>query len=396
MTELASSNVSESSRTEIELKKKVAYLENCLNTIIDSVPGSVYWKDVHGVYIGCNNAFVLKANLNSKQNIIGKTDQELWPEYATEIAKRDKAVIDSNKAVEGQEHVQINTGENFYFWSSKSPLVDEYGQSIGLVCNSLDITEVINAKQQAEAANIAKDQFLLNMQHDIKTPISNIIGLAEILRSSAQNPETIQEYVNYIHKTASSLMGIVVDMLEFARLENEKIPHQECIFDLKEMLQKVVELNSIGVVNKGLKILVEHDQNIAQHIIADRYRLHRILINLFANAVKFTDHGTIKITTRIIKIISKSNLILELSVEDSGIGIAEDKYEVIFDRFTRLTDASTSKYEGSGLGLYIVKQFIKDMGGEVSISSKIGEGTKFSCIFPCKIVLLDQYNKDCK
>jgi signal transduction histidine kinase len=187
--------------------------------------------------------------------------------------------------------------------------VGEYGQTIGVVCHSLDITEVLNTKQQIAAANIAlekKDHFLLNMQHDIKTPISNIVGLTEILCSSEQKPKKIQEYINCMHKTSKSLMALVADMLEFSKLETEKVPQQEWMFDLKAMLQNVEELNSIAVANKDLKILVEHDENLAQHIIADKYRLDRILINLVANALKFTDQGTIKITTKIIKIISES------------------------------------------------------------------------------------------
>jgi two-component system aerobic respiration control sensor histidine kinase ArcB len=376
-------------------QKKVHYLQNCLDTITDSVPGSVYWKNKQGVYLGCNNAFVQKAKLASKQDVIGKTDNELWPDYANEFCKHDDQVMTLNKTVESQEILKLNASEDCYFLSIKTPLTDKEGTVIGVVGNSLDVTEIVIAKKKAEEANNIKSQFLLNMQHDIKTPISHIIGLTEILKTSEDIPKKLKEYLNHIHISSKSLMDLMTDILRFSDIEAGETPKREWKFDLKEIIKKTVELNTIVVQQKGLEILIKHDDSISYNLIGDRDRLHRILLNLFANALKFTNKGTIKITTKVVKVLKNSRIILELNVEDTGIGIPEDKYEVIFDRFTRLSPSSCNQYPGFGLGLWIVKKFIEEINGEIYVTSKVGIGSKFSCVFPCKTILLDDHlNKE--
>lgn len=374
-------------------QKKLHYLKNCLDTIVDNVPGSIYWKNKEGVYLGCNNAFVRKAKLVSKYDVIGKTDNELWPDYANELCERDREVMTLNKTIESEETIKINDTEVFYFLSIKTPLVDNNDTVIGVVGNSLDISEIVLAKKKAEEASKVKSQFLLNMQHDIKTPISHIIGLTGILRAETKISKKFEEYLNYIHISSKSLMDLMTDIIHFSDIESEEMPKREWKFNLKEIIQKTVELNTIAVQQKGLKILIEYDDAVSYNLIGDRHRLQRIFLNLFSNAIKFTHEGGIKITTRIVKILKNSRIILELNVEDTGIGIAEDQYEVIFDRFTRLSPSSCNQYSGSGLGLWIVKKFIEDMNGEVSVSSKVGIGSKFSCVFPCKTMLLDDYSK---
>jgi two-component system aerobic respiration control sensor histidine kinase ArcB len=375
-------------------QKKLQYLKNCLDTIIDNVPGSVYWKNKEGVYLGCNNAFVRKARLVSKCDVIGKTDNELWPDYANELCERDREVITLNKTIESEETVKINDTEIFYFLSIKTPLTDNNDTVIGVVGNSLDVTEIVLAKKKAEEASKIKSQFLLNMQHDIKTPISHIIGLTNILRTSETIPKQSKEYLNYIYVSSKSLMDLMTDILHFSDMESEEMPKREWKFNLKEIIKKTIDLNAIAVQQKGLEILIEYDDAVSYNLIGDRNRLQRIFLNLFGNAIKFTNKGSIKISTRVVKMLKNSRIILELNVEDTGIGIAEDQYEVIFDRFTRLSPSSCNQYPGSGLGLWMVKKFIEDMNGEVSVTSKVGVGSKFSCVFPCKKMLLDDLNKE--
>lgn len=371
---------------------RINYLQSCLDTIIDNVPGDIYWKNTDGVYLGCNNAMVQKANLNSKEDIIGKTDEELWPECT--FWRHDQEIISSNKTMRVQETVTINTGENIYFVSVKTPLKDKNNKTIGIVGNSLDVTEIVNAKAKAETANNVKTQFLLNMQHDIKTPISHIIGLTNIMFSMRELSSKVKEYIGYIKISSERLMDLIVDILHYCDLETTTTSNQEWKFNLIELVQKTIDLNIIAIQEKGLNIVINHDHNISKNLIGNRDKLHRILINLFDNALKFTSKGTIIISTKVVKMLEYPKVIIELTVEDTGIGIPDDKYEAIFDRFTRLSPSGSNMYKGLGLGLWMVKQFAKDINGEIYVTSTVGIGSKFKCVFPCRIAFLEKYEDD--
>ncbi len=365
-------------------EKRINYLQNCLETIIDNVPGDIYWKNKQGIYLGCNTAMVKKARLKTKLDIIGKTDNELWPDCT--FLEHDNEVMALDKIIKVQEQVSVS-GENLYFTSIKAPLKDENNQIIGIVGNSLDVTELVNAREKAEEANNIKTQFLLNMQHDLKTPLSNIIGLANILNAIEDLPKKTKKFINYMKISSERLMDLIVDILQYTNLETNH--NLEWKFNLKELIQKTIELHIISIRQKNLEIIIDYNNDVPIELVGDRDKIHKILLNLFDNALKFTEHGTIKITIKIVKVIDYPKVILELSIEDTGIGIPEDKYEAIFDRFMRLSPTSSNLYKGIGLGLWTVKQLIKDINGEIYVTSKIGEGSKFSCIFPCKRALID-------
>lgn len=377
-------------------EKRINYLQSCLDTIIDSVPGDIYWKNNEGVYLGCNVAMVNRSNLASKEDIIGKTDEELWPEST--FRKHDKEVILSNKTMELQETVTLNNGQNLYFISIKTPLKNKNNTTIGIVGNSLDVTEIINAKAKAEAANNVKTQFLLNMQHDIKTPISHIIGLTNIISSMDNLPDNLKEYIHYITISGERLMSLIVDVLHYSDIETNttiaNTNNQEWKFNLLDLIKETKDLNIIAVNDKNLKIIISHDNAIPTNLIGNKHKLHRILINLFDNALKFTSKGTITITTKLVKILDYPKIIIELIVEDTGIGIPEDKYESIFERFSRLSPSGSNMYKGLGLGLWMVKQLAKDINGEIYVNSIVDHGSKFKLVFPCKIAFLEKYDEE--
>ncbi len=365
-------------------KEKIDYLQIYLNTIIDSVPIGIYWKNTDGVYLGCNIAMVKKSNFTSKEDVIGKTDEELWPESS--FRKNDQEVILSNKTMEVQENLTLNNGQNRYFVSIKTPLKNKYNKTIGIVGNTLEVTEIINAKAKAEAANNVKTQFLLNMQHDIKTPISHIIGLTNLMSSMDNLPKRLEEYINYITISSERLMSLIVDVLHYCDIETDTMTkNHEWKFNILDLIQQTRDLNIIAVNDKNLKIIVNHDNNIEENLIGNKHKIHRILINLFDNALKFTPKGTIRITTKLVKNLNYPKIIIELTVEDTGIGIPKDKYESIFERFSRLSPSGSNMYKGLGLGLWMVKQLAKDINGEIYVTSVVNHGSQFKLIFPCKI-----------
>lgn len=365
-------------------KERIDYLQIYLNTIIDSVPIAIYWKNTDGVYLGCNIAMVKKSNFTSKEDVIGKTDEELWPESS--FRKNDQEVILSNKTMEVQENFTLNNGQNKYFVSIKTPLKNKHNKTIGIAGNTLEVTDIINAKAKAEAANNVKTQFLLNMQHDIKTPISHIIGLTNVMSSMDNLPKRLKEYINYITISGERLMSLIVDVLHYCDIETDTMTkNQEWEFNLSDLIQQTRDLNIIAINEKNLKIIVNHDNAIEGNLIGNKHKIYRILINLFDNALKFTSKGTIKITTKLVKFLDYPKVIIELTVEDTGIGIPKDKYDSIFERFSRLSPSGSNMYKGLGLGLWMVKQLAKDINGEIYVSSVVNHGSTFKLTFPCKI-----------
>lgn len=236
-------------------------------------------------------------------------------------------------------------------------------------------------------------QFLLNMQHDIQTPVSNIIGLTNVISSMQDVPEKIREYIGYIKISSERLLDLMTEILEHCDIAKPTITltsNKEWTFSLTDLIQNTVDLNIITIQDKGLKVVINKDSNIPKNLIGNQDKLHRIFINLLDNALKFTSKGTITITTKLIKIIN-SNLIIELTVKDTGIGIHPDKHEDIFDRFTKLSPSNDNMHKGLGLGLWMVNQLTKEIGGKIHVNSSVGTGSTFKCIFPCKASLVERH-----
>jgi signal transduction histidine kinase len=184
----------------------------------------------------------------------------------------------------------------------------------------------------------------------------------------------------------------VVDILNNCDLENKSTPHPEWKFNLIELIQKTIDLNIIPIQEKGLNIIINHDYKISKHLIGHRDKLHRIIVNLFDNSLKFTPSGNITITTKLLKTLEYPRVIIELSIKDTGIGIPADKHEAIFERFTRLSPSGSNSYSGLGLGLCMVKQLAKEIDGEIHVKSTVNQGSCFTCVFPCKVGFLEEYD----
>jgi len=364
--------------------KNIDQCENFWETIIDSVPGSIYWKNKEGVYLGCNKAMVRKSNFKKKDDIIGKTDRELWPEFSDQICQRDDEVMTLNKTIESQETVTINTGEVLYFASIKKPLKNEQGEIIGMAGNSLDITEIVQAKQRAEAVNHSKTQFILNMQHDIKTPISHIIGLSDILLKASEQSEESKKYVGYIKTSAERLMELMVDVFCFLDIETGDAHEKIETFNLRTMIQSIVELYIIPVNQKKIKLTIDYAGSTPDSLVGDRIKFHRILLNLVDNALKFTKEGSVTIHVQCDQKSDDSKAILKISVEDTGIGIPVEKQEEIFEKFSRLSPSGQNLYKGLGLGLWIVKELVKNLKGTIQVESREGYGACFTCELPIR------------
>lgn len=366
--------------------------------LIDKLPAYVFWKNAAGVYLGCNQAFAESVGLLSAKDIVGKTDYDLPATKEESDAYRadDQAVMQSNKAKINIEETQTTQdGKRITLFTSKVPLTDN-GQVVGILGIYNNITELKNtqnelvaAKEKAEAADKSKTEFVQNMQHDIRTPSSGLWGVLNILAGS--EPDTNrQEALNMALTASKRLLDLCNDAVEFGDLSGNHRPPLEKTLDIRELAKSVVELNLPAAFAKDLVINFKVDQTVPPHILSDEFRISRILINLMGNAVKFSHQGKIDLSIK--AKIDKEDVrhgVLVIDIKDNGIGIAQNKINHIFEKFTRAVASNTNKYPGTGLGLYVVKTFLDELDGDIEVESHENEGAYFKVSIPFKILWED-------
>ena len=257
------------------------------------------------------------------------------------------------------------------------------GAAVRMIGINLDITQriefennLVDARLKAEQANSAKSLFLASVSHEIRTPMNGVLGMIQLLQRTQPLPGQ-RDYLDKAEISAKSLLNLLNDLLDFSKMDVQQLQLELQAFDLDHFRHDLVAVLTGSPPQEGVSLDIELDPALPQRVVGDAYRLHQVLVNLIGNALKFTHLGHIDVRLQKLAASSAQQLNLRVEVKDTGIGIAAERLEDIFDAFTQAEASTTRRYGGTGLGLAISRHLVQLMGGQLQVSSEPGRGSRF-------------------
>ncbi len=358
-------------------QKRNDELIQTLQAIIDTLPGSLLVID-NEMRIQILSGKSIRSPYKDITDYKGKKCFEVFYEknapchwcQVANVLKTGKPVVTYTSK---EDPRYIRTGYTYRIFIT--PIKDNNGNITGAIEYIIDITDLIKAKESAEAANKAKSLFLANMSHEIRTPMNGILGISEVLLKTPLT-EKQYNYVETIHSSAKTLLNIINDILDFSKIEAGKMDLNIREFDIYELVEEVHNLLMGNARQKGLDFTIDLDKNIPSIVKGDPDRLKQVLINLVGNAIKFTEQGYVQLKGKLLRVL-KDTVEIEFTIKDTGPGIPEDKKNQLFKVFGQLDNSYTKKHRGTGLGLVISRRLVKMMGGDISVRSEVGKGSEF-------------------
>lgn len=387
-------------RSEVAEKSfKINSSEKKFRSIINNSLIGFFQTSLNGKIKYANPALIKMLGFNSDDDFMSENSLETF--YAN--SKDREIMLNLLKETGAIRNFQLilnkKDGTKIYARCNAKLILDEDDNNFYIEGNIQDITEQIKldiekrkimdelidekikseqlAKEALQASSI-KSQFLANMSHEIRTPINGVIGYLSLIEQKIyKNEKELEDFVTSAKSSAETLLSLINDILDFSKIESGKFELHETTFSLNQIISDAISTVLTDANKKGLKILVDYNNRIPSKLIGDDVRIRQIYINLLSNAVKFTNKGYVivkvdfeKLNDGKIKIISH--------VEDSGIGIPEDKVDNLFNAFSQIDSSLTKKYGGTGLGLAICKQLVQMMDGNISVKSEVNNGSIFT------------------
>lgn len=365
-----------------KLTTQIADSENTLRSLIENIEGGIGSFDKEGVILYLNKKFSeyfeltfgKKLKVGDKMSEMLEPDsQELWTNIFNTAINGERVRTEVKLIVEDRL---------FYFDLSVSPLINSKGTIEGITIFKQDITQsklaqevLIKSQKEAEEASKAKDHFLSTMSHELRTPMNAVIGMTHLLLQEEPKPEQV-ENLQTLKYSAENLLVIINDILDYNKIEAGKVVLEKIDFNLKQMISRLKQSLQYQANDKNIQIRTLFDGELPEFVKGDSFRINQILTNLLSNGIKFTSKGHVSIEVMVDNIHDQS-LDLSFSVTDTGIGIPNDKLDLIFESFTQASDSITREYGGTGLGLAITKKLLNLMNSQIYVESTLGVGTRF-------------------
>ena len=397
---LRNREVLEEARTLLEQRvaqrtRELSKSEAQLRTLVNNIPGAVFRMSIENntwlfsymsPYIskisGLSADQFRDQDLTYLNRLLSSEEQVSFErEFTTWAQSSDKVFLREIQFVESTQKVHWIAVQAELFKDEDNTYID------GVF---LDITERKKALEKAEDASRAKSDFLAIMSHEIRTPMNGVLGMLEIALGETLE-KGLQKNLTIAFKSAQSLLSLINDILDYSKVEAGKLQLEEINFDLRDLIGDIGQTMDFQAAEKGIDLTVDLSGVPRGLVRGDPNRLRQVLINLVGNAIKFTETGEVSISASIYK-SSARHWMFMCSIEDSGIGIPEDKFSALFDRFSQVDESTSRKFGGSGLGLAICKRLCNLMGGDINVSSTLGEGSCFTIDLLLKTSMQDSAN----
>ncbi len=372
-----------------EAQNLLEYRKALLEAHNEASINGILLVDVKGKILSYNKRFIEIWNM--PQHIVYANDDDAALAFAmTKLVKPEQFIEKVNYLY---KHPTETTMDILEFKNGK--MVERYGYPVIAADGNQfvwswsfrDITEqkriekeLIDAKVSAENAVKSKQQFLSNMSHEIRTPLNSIIGFTNVLLKT-ELAEKQKDFIEAIKTSSNSLHVLINDILDLAKVDAGKMTFVKQPFDLHKSIQSILHTFDLKIKEKNIELVSEYHSQIPSILVGDSVRLNQIILNLMSNAIKFTHKGKIILSTQLIS-EDEENISIEFAVTDTGIGIAADKIDLVFNLFEQAEISTSNSYGGTGLGLAIVKQLTEAQGGSIAVKSTLGEGSRFSFILP--------------
>jgi PAS domain S-box-containing protein len=381
---------SDYARRNLEQQQALRQSEEKLSTILDSVDASIFIKDPEFRYRYVNRQACQTMGQRA-DDILGRDDHDLLdPERARQARATDLRVLTLGERVTTEWTGELSDGRQVVLSTVKLPLRDAGGRIYALCGVSADITEskrveqvLAQARDAAEAANRAKSDFLSNVSHELCTPLNSILGMLHLVFATELSQQQ-RGHLQQVHQAARQLHDIIVDMLDYAQLENGRLQMQNLVFRLDELLDQLGARQSPLAVAKGLEFSMNVAAEVPLQLVGDPRRLRQVLQQYLDNALKFTLKGSVALQVSLLRRDAQA-VLLHFEVSDTGIGVAEDMRERLFRHIAQGDATSTRAHGGAGIGLVLVRQLATLMGGEVGFESQPGRGSvfRFTALLGC-------------
>jgi two-component system, sensor histidine kinase and response regulator len=369
---------------ESNLKEAHAFLDS----LVENVPIMLFVKDAeHLRFVRFNRAGEELTGLR-RDELLGKNDFDLFPaEEAEFFTRKDREVLAGKTVVEiPEEVIQTRHHGQRLLHTRKIPVLDDDGRPRYLLGISEDITDkrrteraLKEAKEAAESASRAKSDFLANMSHEIRTPMNAVIGMTELLLDTPLD-RSQRDYLRMVQEAGESLLTLINDILDFSKIEAGKFVLERSEFNLHETLGDTMKTLAVRASRKELELAMHIAADVPANLAGDAGRLRQVVINLVGNALKFTERGEVILSVERAPDDGHNtadSVLLRFAVRDTGIGIAADHRERIFQAFEQADASTTRRYGGSGLGLAITARLVQLMGGRIGVDSTLGQGSTF-------------------